>query len=216
MNRHTHTIGDGSSVISRFGSENGRTRPEKVVDVVARNDTGGTLFLQIFEVGNSLIPFGTAYSGAGGYTLTGLTVGHTYSYATGASEVAGCTLTNGAQVFTVPAAGGATQDNQTASISGTFVATATTLVIAGATNSALITADIEDTGLTPAGAGVNNAQVPAEGSSPKFSFPVQANLGGTLGEEVDMRGIFVCWSSTAATKTIALANSGSIQIIIKG
>ena len=201
MNYPTHTLGDSTSVTSRFGSENGVVRPEKLLDVTCVNTSGGTLYMQVFEITNSLIPFGTAYSGAGGYTLTGLTTGHTYSYLTGASEPVATTLTNGAQVFTVPASGQA--------LSGTFVATAHTLVIAAATFSAIITANIQDV------TAPNNAPVPAEGSKPRFSFPVLAGLGGTLGEQCDMTGIYCCWSSTQATKTIAAA-SGEINILIKG
>ena len=196
----THTIGSATSVASRFGSENGIVRPEVLLDVPCFNNTGGVLYMLVFEITNSLIPFGTAYSGAGGYTLTGLTIGHTYSYLTGAGEPAATTLTNGAQVFTVPASGQA--------LSGTFVATATTLVIAAATDSANITANIQDVSVP------NNATVPAEGAVPKFAFPVQGGLGGSLGKAVDMSGIYCCWSSTQATKTIAAA-SGSIAIIIE-
>ena len=59
------------------------------------------------------------------------------------------------------------------------------------------------------------AAAPADGSVPKFSFPVQNDQGGTLGRAADMQGIYCCWSSTALTKTIVLANSGSINIIVK-
>jgi len=62
--------------------------------------------------------------------------------------------------------------------------------------------------------GAAGAVAPAEGAVPKFSFPVQAGLGGTLGQEADLKGIYCCWSSTQATKTIAGA-SGEINIIVR-
>jgi hypothetical protein len=61
---------------------------------------------------------------------------------------------------------------------------------------------------------VNNSVAPAAGSTPKFSFPVQTLLGGTLGRPVDMTGVYCVWSSTQATLTAAGA-SGPIQIIVK-
>lgn len=57
--------------------------------------------------------------------------------------------------------------------------------------------------------------VPAEGSVPKFAFPVFAGIGGALGRSIDMAGVYCCWSTTQDTKTIVLANSGPIQIIVK-
>lgn len=57
---------------------------------------------------------------------------------------------------------------------------------------------------------------PVDGSVAKFSFPVQAGLGGVLGERVDMDAIYVCWSSTPLVKTIVVANSGSLVAILKG
>jgi len=192
MNHASHVIGDSTSVANRLGSENAFARPEKLLDVLCYNNTSGTLFMQVFSINDGLIPFGTAYSAGGAYTLSGLTIGHNYAYTLGANET---TLTNGAQVFTKPAA-------------GTFKATATTAVFAG-TNSALVTCYIKD---------VTTAQAtpaPAAGSVPRFSFPVQSNLGGTLGRCVDTTGIFCAWSSTQATYT-AVAASGAINIIIKG
>jgi len=113
MNHATHVIGNASSVASRFGTENSVVRPEKLMDVLCFNSTGGTLYLQVHEIA-----------------------------------------------------------------SGT-------------------------------------ATAPSEGAVPLFSFPVLGGLGGTLGRSCDMTGVYCCWSSTAATKTIASA-SGSIVIVIKG
>ena len=61
-----------------------------------------------------------------------------------------------------------------------------------------------------------NVATPADGQEPRFSFPVQGGLGGTLGRSVDMQGIYCCWSTTSATKTLVGAASGSINIIVKG
>lgn len=148
--------------------------------------------MQVFEITNSLIPFGTAYAGGGTATLAGLTVGHTYSYQFGANDTN--IINNGT---TILAATGA----------GTFVAGATSVTLTG-TGSAIITTKITDQTVP------QSAPVPAEGAVPKFSFPVQTLLGGTLGQGIDMTGIYCCWSSTAATKTIAAA-SGSIAIVIR-
>lgn len=116
---HSRTIGDSASVAQRFGSESVAIRPEKVLNVLAYNNTGvqgdgASLFLQVHEI--------------------------------------------------APGAAGAV--------------------------------------------------APAEGSVPRFSFPVFSKTGGMLGQQVDMTGIYCCWSSTQATKTIAAA-SGSISIIVK-
>jgi hypothetical protein len=189
----THTIGDATSVTSRFGSENGIVRPERLLDVLCFNSSGGTLYMQVFEITNSLIPKGTAYAGGGTATLAGLTAGHTYAYIFGANDTN--IINNGT---TILAATGA----------GTFVAGATSITLTG-TGSALITTQITDLTVP------NSAQVPSDGAVPKFAFPVQAGLGGTLGGGIDMTGIYCCWSSTAATKTIAAA-SGSIAIVIRG
>lgn len=186
----THVIGDATSVAQRFGSENGYVRPQCLEDVTCINTSGGNLYMQVFDITNTLVPFGTAYT-AGSYTLTGLTIGHSYSYNLGVNETS---LTNGAQVFNAPNA-------------GTFIATATTAVFAGSGTN-LVTAYIQDLTVPQA------TPVPAEGSTPKFSFPVIAGLGGTLGRECYMSGIYCCWSSTQATKTIAAA-SGEINILIR-
>jgi hypothetical protein len=63
--------------------------------------------------------------------------------------------------------------------------------------------------------GAAGAVVPAEGSVPKFSFPVFSKIGGMLGQRASLTGIYCCWSSTGPTKTIAAA-SGWINIIVKG
>jgi len=115
MNHPTHSIGDATSVKERFGSENLSIRPEKLLDVLAYNSTGSTLYLQVHE-------------------------------------------------------------------------------------------------LAPTTA----ASAPADTAVPKFSFPVQAGLGGTLGRSVDMSGIYCCWSTTDLTKTLVGSESGSIVIVLKG
>lgn len=188
--RHARlTIGDAASVANRFGTLSNRVRPEWLEQVAVVNTSGGTLYMQVFDIADGMIPFGTAYA-AGAYTLTGLTVGHTYAYQLGVNDTS---LTNGAQVFTSPAG-------------GTFVATATTAVFAG-TGTNMVTAYVQDQTAPQA------TPAPAAGSVPKFSFPVQAGLGGTLGIECDMAGIFCAWSSTQATYTSAGA-SGSISITV--
>ncbi|MDE2099805.1 MAG: hypothetical protein KGL39_21310 [Patescibacteria group bacterium] len=57
---------------------------------------------------------------------------------------------------------------------------------------------------------------PADGSVPLFSWPAQANLGWTFGQKVDLAAVYVCYSTTADTKTKVLANQGSITCILKG
>ena len=195
MNHATHTFGDSSSVAARFGTESGIVRPEKLLDVLCYNNTAGVLYMLIFGIQNSLIPFGTVYAGGGGlhYTLAGLTVGHLYSYSLGANETS---LTNGAQVFNSPNA-------------GTFVATANTAAFLTANAASLVTATVID--LTAPQA----TPAPVAGSTPKFNFPVQSGLGGTLGRSVDMQGIYCVWSTTPLTLTAAGA-SGPIEIVVKG
>lgn len=63
--------------------------------------------------------------------------------------------------------------------------------------------------------GPAGAVAPAEGAVPRFSFPVFSQTGGMLGQRCDLTGIYCCWSSTKATKTIAAA-SGSIVVVVKG
>ncbi len=200
----TRKLGDSTSVAQRFGSTNGITRPEKVLDVLCNNTSGGLLYMQVHEVTNSLIPKGTTYSGGGGYTLTGLTAGHTYRFLFGVNDTQ---ITNGAQTITngnpntTPGDVGA----------GTFVAAGTTVALAG-TGNALITVSVVDQ------TAPQSTPVPAEGAVADFSWPVAggpAGSGGTLGDWVDLEGVYCCWSSTAATKTIAAA-SGSIVILVKG
>jgi hypothetical protein len=190
MARHAKVLyGDQTSVANRLASNNAFIRPEWLQDVACVNTTGGTLYMQVFDINDGMIPFGTAYA-AGTYTLTGLVIGHTYTYNLGANETS---LTNGAQVFNAPNA-------------GTFVATATTAVFAGSGTN-LVTSYIQD--LTSKVA----TPAPVAGAIPRFSFPVLAGLGGTLGQEADMSGIFCAWSSTQATYTAAGA-SGSIVITV--
>jgi hypothetical protein len=201
MNFATHTIGDSTPVINRFGTENSIIRPEKLMDVLCYNNTGGTLYMQVFdmEIGNSMIPFETPYA-AGTYTLTGLTIGHTYSYAAGTeSGTTDVSIVTGAQTITFATAG----------LTGTFIAQATTLTVNG-TGTQIIGVRILDLTVP------SSAQVPATGSTPTFSFPVQAGLGGTLGRCVDMSGVFCAWSSTAETFTPTVAASGAINIVLKG
>lgn len=104
MNHHVRAVGDQTSVADRVVS----TRPEKLLDVLAFNNTGGVLYLQVHEA----------------------------------------------------------------------------------------------------------SAAPADTAVPKLSFPVQGGLGGTLGRGVDLAAVYVCWSTTALTKTIAAA-SGSIVAILK-
>lgn len=61
-----------------------------------------------------------------------------------------------------------------------------------------------------------SATEPAEGSVPKFNFPVKAGLGWTFGQKVDMTACYACYSSTLATKTKTADNRGSITGILKG
>jgi len=162
---------------------------------------------------NNQIPFGTAYT-AGSYTLTGLTIGHLYYFVLGANETS---LTNTAQTITngAPTSGNAQTPGMPVGLvgnvttnAGWFIAQATSVVIAGSGTN-LLTCYITDVTVP------QSSPVPAEGSKPRFSFPVQGGLGGALGREADMSGIYCCWSSTQATKTIAAA-SGELNIILKG
>lgn len=57
---------------------------------------------------------------------------------------------------------------------------------------------------------------PAEGSVPKFGFPVQAGLGWTFGQKVDMAACYACYSTTLATKTKTADAHGSITGVLKG
>jgi hypothetical protein len=195
MNFPTKIFGDATSVTSRFGSANGIVIPERLIDVLCFNSSNAALYMLVFEITNSLIPFGTAYAGGGTYTLSGLTAGHVYSYRFhGTNDTS---ITNGSD--TILASAGA----------GTFTAAGTSVALAG-TGSALITVDILDLTVP------QSAPVPAEGAVPRFAgFPVQSGLAANLGKSVDMTGIYCCWSSTALAKTIAAA-SGSIEIIVRG
>jgi hypothetical protein len=71
MTHATHTIGDATSVKDRFGCEPFATaatgansiRPEKLLDVLAFNNTGGVLYLQVHEIApgiNVATPIDTA------------------------------------------------------------------------------------------------------------------------------------------------------------
>lgn len=121
MNHATNSIGNAADVKERFGSVNAAIRPEKLLDVLAFNNTGAqgdgaALYLQIHEIAPG-----------------------------------------------------------------------------------------------PAG-----AVAPADTAVPKFSFPVFSKTGGTLGRSVDMTGVYCCWSTTEATKTLVGGNSGSIIVVLKG
>jgi hypothetical protein len=197
MNHPTHTISSGNCK-QLFGTESGIVRPEKLLDVLAFNNTGiqgdgGALYLQVHEVDPGLVAGRTAYSGGpGAYLLTGLTAGHTYDYQFGNNDT---NIVNGATTITVPA--------------GTFVASGSSVTLHG-TPSALITTLITDLTVPQA------TPAPIDGAVPMFSFPVFSQVGGTLGRSVDISGVYCCWSSTQATKTLVANNSGSIAIVLKG
>jgi len=53
MNYPTIRIGTAASVASQITSNNAAIRPEKILDVLAVNNTGGTLYMQYFE--NALV-----------------------------------------------------------------------------------------------------------------------------------------------------------------
>jgi len=192
MNAHSiHVIGNATSVTSRFGSENGFVRPQQLVDVTCINTSGGNLYMQVFDITNTLVPFGSVYTNLLPFTLTGLTVGHTYSYNFGANEAS---ISDTPSSYTTKA--------------GTFVALNTSIQIFPSVSGGFVTLQLNDLTVPQA------TPVPIEGAVPKFSFPVLAGLGGTLGRECYMSGIYCCWSSTQATKTIAAA-SGEINILLR-
>ena len=56
---------------------------------------------------------------------------------------------------------------------------------------------------------------PANGTTADIFFPVQAGLGGDLGEQIDISGGIFVWSTTPTTLTAAGA-IGSIIIVLKG
>jgi hypothetical protein len=201
MNHATHTIGTAASVASRFGTENAGpiVRPEKLLDVLCLNNTNGTLYMQVFEIQNTQI---TA-SGAG-------TAGVNQAFNLQS------TLSGGRQQW------------QSADTNYSLVWDTTNLywkILSGATPLYTNAAQVpwEGTWLTVAGNGTAPAPsftapiavAPAGATVPKFSFPVQPGLGGTLGRSVDMDGIFCAWSSTALTYTAA-GSSGPIWIVVKG
>ena len=199
MNYATHIIGSNASVASRFGTENGIIRPEKLLDILCFNESAGVLYMQLFEVPNNLVPYGAVYSG-GNYSLTGLTAGHTYYYQTGLNEHAIVNSPQNIVIFgtnSVPV--------------GTFVANGTSITISagGAFGSSPVTLTVLDVTT------IQSEPVPVAGSTPLLSFPVLNGLGGTLGREIDISGIFCAWSTTGDVFTAAGA-SGPIQIIVKG
>lgn len=76
--------------------------------------------------GGSIIPGGAAYDGSGNYTLSGLTVGRTYTWTDGAADIS---CVNGAETLVA---------------SGNFIAQATSVMLTG-TPSATITATVRAT-----------------------------------------------------------------------
>ena len=197
MNFATHIVGDNTSVISRFGSYNGIIRPEKLLDVLCYNNTGGVLYMQVFEITNSLVPFGTVYTGGGNISVTGLTIGHTYGYSSSNTNN-DFNITNMSQLIVFSTSGS----------SGTFVAQSTSVTLGGSPASLC---DLNLVDLTVP----NSASAPVAGSVPRFAFPVQSGLGGTLGRAFDMQGVYCVWSTTPLTLTAVVAASGPIQIILK-
>ena len=272
MNHATHTIGDATSVVGRWGSESATLRPEKLMDVLVFNSSASLLYMQVFDIPNSVIAFGTKYSGGG--TSTPTTVASTsYTYVFGANDTS---ITNGSTTYSKSSSvtGAVTlgADNltvtftddsnthgfttgDTVAITGilpatpfngtytvtvidtmtfsyklqavtsskitssastatktlqsvTFTTSSTTVSLAGTANSTV-------TGLLYKTFLPQIQIVPSSTAVPKFSFPVQPGLGGTLGRSVDMVGIYCAWSTTQATFT-ATSASGSIAIILKG
>jgi hypothetical protein len=49
MNHASHFIGNAASVSTRLTSENGSIRPEKLLDILCFNNTGGVLYLQYHD-----------------------------------------------------------------------------------------------------------------------------------------------------------------------
>lgn len=202
MNHATHTIGNSASVAQRFGTENTRVREEKLLEVLCVNNTAGTLYMQVHEIGNTQF----TVSGAG-------TAGANQNYVELSTKSNGYTQWQSADT------------NYTISVSGgKFVLFngATSLYSGGAleANGEIAPPWEQSWSVTGGAAGlpvvtVPIAIAPIDTSVPVFSFPVFAGLGGTLGQCADMKGIYCCWSSTLTTKTIAAA-SGPIQIVIKG
>jgi hypothetical protein len=54
MNHAVHLIGNSASVSTRLTSENGAIRPEKLMDILCFNNTGGVLYLQYHDNKTSL------------------------------------------------------------------------------------------------------------------------------------------------------------------
>jgi|APFre7841882654_1041346.scaffolds.fasta_scaffold16991_2 hypothetical protein len=54
MNHASHIIGNAASVATRLTSENGSIRPEKLMDILCFNNTGGTLYMQYHDNKSSL------------------------------------------------------------------------------------------------------------------------------------------------------------------
>ena len=242
------------------------------MDVLVFNSSASLLYMQVFDIPNSVIPFGAKYSVGGSYTAT--TVASTsYTYVFGANDVSitngsttyyasstasgsvalgtdNLTVTftasgnhgfttgdvisisgilpatpfNGTYTITVTSASVFTYKLQAVATSAitnggsvtatktlqtiTFIASSTSVTLNGGVSS-VISALLSRT-LLP-----QSQVVPASTAVPKFSFPVQPGLGGTLGRSVDMVGIYCAWSTTQATFT-ATSPSGSIAIILKG
>ena len=199
MNYATHTIGNAANVISRLGTESITptvVRPEKLLDVLCLNNTAGLLYMQIFEVQNTIVTI----SGAGD-------AGSNQTYALQGTRLG------------LPQWVGQTTATYSLAWYGSFWQV-TNNGIAVYSN----TAQVPWEGTWSLGAGAApgptvstpTAVAPANGTVPRFSFPVQPNLGGTLGRTADMDGIFCAWSTTANNLTLVGAAAGSIEIVLKG
>ena len=273
MNHATHTIGDATSVVGRWGSESATLRPEKLMDVLVFNSSASLLYMQVFDIPNSVIAFGAKYSAGSSSTPT--TVASTsYTYVFGANDTS---ITNGSTTYykssSVTGAVVLGADNLTVTFTDDSVAhgfttgdtvaitgilpatpfngtytvtvidtnkfsyklqavTSSTITLAGSATATKtlqsVTFTTSSTTVTLAGTASSTVTgllyktflpqiqiVPSSTAVPKFSFPVQPGLGGTLGRSVDMVGIYCAWSTTQATFT-ATSASGSIAIILKG
>lgn len=208
MNRHTKIYGDSTSVTQRFASDNAYVRPEKLLDVVCTNTSGGTLYMQVHEISNTQITVSAAGTGA---------VNQAYNLQS--------TLTNGSpwwlsadtlyQIVATALVNGQVPSWQLQLVAGNVVQYTGTNPNPSEALFPWFASWSVNAGAAPVPAvSVPAAVAPADGVKPRFSFPVQTGLGGSLGEECDMTGIYCCWSSTQATKTIAAA-SGEINILIK-
>lgn len=216
MNHATLTIGDATSVAQRFGTNSLNplvVRPEKLKDVLCYNNTGGTLFMQVHEIGNTQITVssaGTAGANQAYNLQTTLKNGQPWWLSADTNfsiqAIAGAVAPSVAITWEILS--GVTPIYFTTTQGDSFTGgTGFTFPWFGSWSTS--------TGAAPAPAVSSPVAVaPPDGAVPRFSFPVATLLGGTLGQECDLSGIYCCWSSTQATKTIAGA-SGSITIVLK-